>query len=130
MVAVAWWAVVGALAGFAVAALLSIGVLVLPVVLVLAGVGVWSVRLRTGLLPGLLLGASLVSLWLAFTNRAGPGTVCTTTAASQSCGEHWSPRPFLVVGLVLAAAGAWLSLRATRGAASTTGAHDHVPRRV
>ena len=57
MVPVLWWVVVGAVAAFGVAALLSIGVFVLPVALVLAGAGLWSRRLRTGTLPGLLMGA-------------------------------------------------------------------------
>ncbi len=114
MVAVAWWALVGALGAFGVVALLTVGVFVLPVALVLGGVGLWSPRLRPGLLPGLLLGASLVPLWLAFENRSGPGTVCESTATSSTCAEQYSPWPFLVVGLLLAGAGVALVRRSAR----------------
>ncbi len=112
MVAIAWWALVGVLGAFAVVALLSVGVFVLPVVLVLGGVGLWSARLRSGALPGVPLGASLVPFWLAFQNRSGPGTVCETTATSSTCTEQYSPWPFLVVGLVLAVVGLALVRRA------------------
>jgi hypothetical protein len=125
--AVLWWAVVGALGAFTLAALASIGVFVLPVVLVLGAVGLWSSRLRQGVLPGLLLGAALVPLWLAFTNRSGPGTVCETTATSQSCADQWSPWPFLVVGLLLAGTGAALVHRSMRERAPTGAVHDNVP---
>lgn len=114
MVAVAWWALVGALGAFGVVALLTVGVFVLPVALVLGGFGLWSPRLRPGLLPGLLLGASLVPLWVAFVNRSGPGTVCESTATSSTCAEQYSPWPFLVVGLLLACAGVALVRRSVR----------------
>ncbi|WP_392542725.1 hypothetical protein [Oryzobacter telluris] len=115
MVSVLWWALVGALGAFSVAALLTIGVFVLPVVLVLGAIGLWSARLRPGILPGLLLGGSLVPLWLAFLNRSGPGRVCETTATSSSCGEQYSPWPFVVVALLMAGAGLWLVRRGTAG---------------
>ncbi|WP_377641306.1 hypothetical protein [Oryzobacter terrae] len=102
---IAWWALVGALAGLAVVSLLSIGVLVAPVVLALGAGGLLSQRLRRGIVPGLLLGVSLVPLGLAWLNRSGPGLVCSTTATSQSCAEQWNPWPFVLAGVLLLAAG-------------------------
>lgn len=126
-VGIGWWALVGALGGFAVLALLSIGVFVAPVVLVLAAVGLVSERLRPGWAPGLLLGASTAPLWLAWLNRAGPGTVCETTATSQSCAERLSPWPLLAVAALLAAAGLLL-VRHTVRRTGRGGVQPGVPR--
>ena len=54
-------------------------------------------------------------LYVAWLNRDGPGTVCTSTATETSCGDEWSPWPFVVVAVVLAGAGlvAFLRLRRT-----------------
>jgi hypothetical protein len=128
MIPVLWWALVGAVAAFGVAALLSVGVFVLPVALVLAGAGLWSRRLRTGALPGLLVGASLVPFWLAVQNRAGPGEVCETTPTVSTCTEQFSPWPFLLVGLALLAAGVWVLRREAPTGPSTATVHEDVPR--
>lgn len=111
---VAWWTLVGALAGFVVLALLSVGVFVAPLVVLLGAGGLVSARLRRGIAPGLLLGLSTAPLWLVWLNRAGPGTVCATTATSQTCSDQLSPWPLLALGLVLAAAGLVLVARAVR----------------
>lgn len=96
-----WWALVGALLGYGVAALLTIGVFLLlaAAVLVVVGLRVPALRGRAALgVVGGLAGAPLLLAWL---NRDGPGTVCRTTPTSQTCGEQWSPWPFVVVALVL-----------------------------
>ena len=56
-------------------------------------------------LPGLLSGLSLPLFYVAFLNRSGPGTICTTTATSQSCVDEWSPWPWLVIAVVLLVSG-------------------------
>ena len=53
---------------------------------------------------GLLGGGGAVLLFVAYVNRAGPGTKCTTSGESYSCGDYPDPRPWLAVGLVLVAA--------------------------
>ncbi|MFQ6170136.1 hypothetical protein ACK8HX_00895 [Oryzobacter sp. R7] len=116
---VAWWTLVGALAGFVVLALLSVGVFVAPLVVVLGAGGLVSARLRRGMAPGLPLGLSTAPLWLAWLNRSGPGTVCETTATSQACSDQLSPWPLLGLGLVLAAAGLVLAARAVRAGVPT-----------
>ena len=120
------WTLVGVLAGFAVLALLSIGVFVAPFVVVLGAGGLVSSRLRRGAAPGLLLGVSTAPLWLAWLNRSGPGTVCEATATSQACAEQVSPWPFLVVGVALAGAGMVLVHRTVRDAVRTP-VHPGVP---
>ena len=112
VVAVLWWAVVGALAAFSVAAMLTVGVLVLPVAVVLGAVGLLLPRLRTGVLPGLLLGGSTVPFLIAWLDRSGPGVVCSETPGGSECTDLWSPWPFVVVGVLMVAAGL-LALRMT-----------------
>lgn len=96
-----WWVVVGAVLGFGVAGLLTIGIFVLPVGLVLAAVGARQPALRTRAVGGVLAGVGLVGLYLAWLNRGGPGTVCHTTATSSECADRWSPWPFVAVAVLL-----------------------------
>ena len=98
------WMLVGA--GYALAFLgaLSIGPYVLVVTLAATIVLATRPRSRVGL-PGLITGLSLPLFYVAFSNRSGPGTVCTSTATSQSCVEEWSPWPWLVIGIVLLVGG-------------------------
>jgi hypothetical protein len=123
---IAWWTLVGALAGFVVLALLSIGVFVAPLVVVLGAGGLVSRRLRRGMAPGLLLGLSTAPLWLAWLNRSGPGVVCETTPTSQSCGDQLSPWPLLALAVALAVAGLVLAARTAR-AGVVEGVHPRVP---
>ena len=65
---------------------------------------------RVGL-PGLISGLSLPLFYVAFLNRSGPGTVCTSTATSQSCVDEWSPWPWLAIGIVLLVSGCvWFAM--------------------
>jgi hypothetical protein len=41
---------------------------------------------------GLLSGAALPVLYVAWLNRDGPGDVCSSTATTQTCTEQWRPR--------------------------------------
>ncbi|RKS80256.1 hypothetical protein CLV35_0681 [Motilibacter peucedani] len=53
---------------------------------------------------GLLLGLAACLLLVAWLNRNGPGTVCSTDAAgSTTCTDEWSPWPWLAAALLLAA---------------------------
>ncbi|MCP2343843.1 hypothetical protein [Actinomadura rupiterrae] len=101
------WFLLGAGYGLGVVGLLSIGVLLLPVcgaitVLVLLR---WPGR---GGLAGLICGPSAPLGYVAYLNRHGPGTVCSTTEHAQSCVEQTDPRMwaiaaacFLIVGLAV-----------------------------
>lgn len=95
-----WWAATGALAGFGAVGALTIGVFLLPAaVLLLVGIG-WR-PLRNSSIAGALAGVALVPLFVAWLNRRGPGTVCTTLRSGLSCQEQWSPWPFAVAGVAL-----------------------------
>ena len=49
----------------------------------------------------LLAGAGLVSLFIAYVQRQGPGATCWHTATAAGCDQHLNPIPWLVVGLLL-----------------------------
>ena len=54
---------------------------------------------------GLLTGAGLLLLYVAWVQRAGPGTTCWRTATASGCDQHLNPLPWLAAGLALTVAG-------------------------
>jgi hypothetical protein len=50
---------------------------------------------------GLLAGAGLMFLFIAYVQRQGPGTTCWHTATAAGCDQHLNPIPWLVIGLLL-----------------------------
>jgi len=54
---------------------------------------------------GLLTGAGVLLLYVAYVQRDGPGTTCWQTATSSGCAEHLDPLPWLAAGGVLFLAG-------------------------
>ncbi|HSR84164.1 MAG TPA: hypothetical protein VLM11_08290 [Streptosporangiaceae bacterium] len=100
----AGWAAVGLGAVTAALTVLTIGWFVL---LATAGLAVVLVRRADRRLagPGLLMGAGLMPLYIAYLNRGGPGTVCTTTRTGGSCAQEWSPWPWVAAGVCLVGAG-------------------------
>jgi len=63
---------------------------------------------------GLLSGAAVPVLYVAWLNRDGPGRVCTVTASTTSCVDEWSPWPFVALALVLAGGGILAFVRRRR----------------
>ena len=108
------WCVAGAAGCFGVLSLLTVGPFVLLGTLFLCG---WLLyRFNFGwAMGGLLTGAALPVLYVAWLNRNGPGEVCTRTATSESCGDEWSPWPFVALALVLVVAGLATFARRSRG---------------
>ena len=70
---------------------------------------------------GLLSGAGLVSLYVAYVQRKGPGTVFWHTATASGGDTYLDPRPWLVAGVVLVAAG-------SLGFLLARGARNHPPK--
>ena len=100
------WFFVWAPLGSALAlASVSFGPLVgLPTVVV--GVLLWRLRPDArGSAFGLLAGAGILLLYVAWLQRDGPGTTCWHTATASGCDQHLNPLPWLVAGAVLVAAG-------------------------
>jgi hypothetical protein len=111
--AFAAWCAAGVGGCFGVLSLLTVGPFVLLVTLMLCGWLLWRQGFGAGM-AGLLTGAAVPLLYLAWLNRDGPGAVCTRTTTSLTCGDQWSPWPFLVVAVGAAAAGLVLFLHLRR----------------
>ena len=63
---------------------------------------------------GLIAGAGLLSLFVAFVQRDGPGTTCWHTALASGCDQHLNPVPWLVAGIVLVVGGVVAQARRMR----------------
>jgi len=116
--------VIGAVGGFGLIGMLSIG---LPFVVLAAVVTVWLLTRhpdsRTGLW-GLVGGAAVIAGFLAWMNRGGPGEVCSTAGDVTSCQQAWNPVPFALVALMLLGCGVTafvLAQRRTHGRAPLGG---------
>jgi hypothetical protein len=108
------WAVVGIAGAIG---LVSLGLLVLVPALVAGAFLARSQDARRSAL-GLLTGAGLVFLFVAYVQRDGPGTTCWHTATASGCDQHLDPRPWLAVGaaFVLVGVTAHAALRRRRSA--------------
>ena len=114
------WALVGAGSFVALLAVFTIGIFVLPLVLAaMTGLLIWRGS-RNVAAVGVVSGLGLVPLYVAFLNRGGPGDVCSSSSAGQSCTTEWSPWPWLIAGILLVGGGgllfAWLRPGAERSA--------------
>lgn len=89
------WALLGCAA--AVGAV-SIGVLVLAPV-ALAGALMMSRPAIRGSAYGFVTGVGALLLYVAWVQRAGPGTTCWHTATASGCDEHLNPLPWLLIGI-------------------------------
>ena len=95
------WVVVGSAAAFG---LVIFGTLVAVPIL---GIGLLAAT-RPALLrswPGVLAGIGTMSLYVAYVQRRGPGTICWHTANASGCDQYANPWPWLVVGVGLVALG-------------------------
>ena len=95
------WAAVGALA----VSSLFLGVLTAPPALLLGALVATVGDRRHRSVFGLLTGAGLPLLWVAYVQRQGPGTTCWHTATSAGCDQYLNPVPWLIVGITLVLTG-------------------------
>jgi hypothetical protein len=72
----AWWTIVGTLLGLGIAGLLTIGLILVPLGMSLALIGVLVPALRNRSAALLLAGLGVSVLYLAWLNKGGPGVVC------------------------------------------------------
>jgi hypothetical protein len=95
------WALVGAGTAFG---LLVLGMLAIPVIALV----LWPLVSRPAIRRsayGLVTGFGLPLLYVAWLQRAGPGTTCWHTATGGGCDQHLNPLPWLIVGIALVTAG-------------------------
>jgi hypothetical protein len=91
------WAGVGVGLALGISAL---GLIAVPVAMLAAIVLV--VRHHSGRSAlGVLVGIGLLSLYVAYVQRDGPGTVDWHTAAASGSEQYLDPRPWLAAGLLL-----------------------------
>lgn len=103
------WALLGSAAALGTVSLGSL--LLAPSVLV--GVFLW---VRSGVRRsafGLLTGAGILLLYVAWVQREGPGTTCWRTATASGCDQHLNPLPWLVAGAALVVSGFVVHARRT-----------------
>ena len=104
------WALVGA-AGTLGSVSFALWIFLLPPALIGATV-LGTRRAARGSIAGLLSGAGIVLLFVAYIQRDGPGTTCWQNATGGGCTEHLDPRPWLVAGAVFLVVG--LAVHAVR----------------
>jgi len=91
------WAVVGCAAALGV---VSLGVLVLAPAAA-AGVVLVSRPVARRSAFGLVSGAGVLLVYIAWVQRAGPGTTCWQTGTASGCDQHLDPLPWLLAGVAL-----------------------------
>ena len=96
------WLAVGAGYGVSLLGAVSIGLFVLPLPVLATVLLARRQSARAGL-PGLVSGLGVPLGYVAYLNRSGPGTSCTTTTrpAGQRCVDESSPWPWLAVAATL-----------------------------
>ena len=114
------WLVIGVALAFSIVDGLAFGLLVFPFAVV--AVLVLIVRRHFDRSAwGLLCGVGLLSLYVAYVQRRGPGTVSWHTATASGADTYIDPRPWLVAGLLLIVVGVaafvWHRRSVTKGAA-------------
>ncbi len=95
------WAGVGV--GFALGVSV-LGVFSLPIALVMTVLLVAFHHADRSAL-GILVGVGLLSLYVAYVQRKGPGTVYWHTSTASGADQYLDPRPWLVAGIVLVSVG-------------------------
>jgi hypothetical protein len=50
---------------------------------------------------GVLSGAGVLMLYVAWVQRAGPGATCWHTATAGGCDQHLNPLPWLLAGIAM-----------------------------
>ena len=91
------WALVGAAIGLGT---VSIGPLLAAPVLLVAYLMASRPEIRRSAF-GVLSGAGALLLYIAWLQRAGPGTTCWETQTASGCDQHLNPLPWLLAGTVL-----------------------------
>ena len=94
------WASVGVALAISAIAVMTIGVWVVPFALI--GLIASYKRANRSSGVGLISGAGVPFLFIAYLNRNGPGDICRQFGfGGQQCTQEYSPWPFMLVGTML-----------------------------
>jgi hypothetical protein len=109
------WAIVGFACAFALFAFIPFvaGVMLASVIVAIVRPAWFS----SGI--GALAGVGGLSLYVAFVQRHGPGTVCWQTATAAGCSDYLNPWPWLMAGLAMIAVAITVHARQVRHLASS-----------
>ena len=91
------WALLGSAGALA---FVSFGVLLFVPVLLVGGLMASRSTIRRSAF-GLLSGAGVLLLYVAWVQRAGPGTTCWQHGTASGCDQHLNPLPWLFAGIAL-----------------------------
>lgn len=94
------WLIIGAGYALSLIGAASIGLFVLPLPALATILLARRPHASSGL-PGLISGLGIPLLYVAYLNRAGPGTICATITGGQDCTDEWSPWPWLAAAVSL-----------------------------
>jgi hypothetical protein len=108
------WAAVGVGLALSVS---TLGILAVPLALLAAALLI-VLRHADRSAFGILVGMGLLSLYVAYVQRRGPGTTYWHTATASGSDTYLDPRPWLVAGLLLVVAGVAAFLWCRRKAAA------------
>lgn len=111
------WPLIGAGISYSVLGAMTIGLFVFPFVLTgLFAMFKWGGNRKSSV--GLISGAGLPFLFLAYLNRSGPGMVCGPYKnGGQECTQEYSPWPFLIIGAIFVLLGVLMFIRIRSGSA-------------
>ena len=105
------WPIIGAALSLSVLGAMTIGIFVFPFAIAgLFALRKWGGSQKSSV--GLISGAGLPVLYVAYLNRQGPGMVCETyDSGGGHCMQEYSPLPFLLFGTALVVVGVLLYVR-------------------
>jgi len=105
------WPIIGAALSLSVLGAMTIGLFILPFAIAgLFALRKWGGNQKSSV--GLISGAGLPVLYVAYLNRQGPGMVCGSYKNGGGyCMQEYSPWPFLLVGAILVILGVVLFIR-------------------
>jgi hypothetical protein len=103
------WALLGCAAALG---FVTLGLFVLLPVAAIAGLMASRPAIRRSAF-GFLTGVGVLLLYVAWVQRAGPGTTCWKTATASGCDGHLNPLPWLLAGIATFVGG--IAAHARRG---------------
>lgn len=106
-----WWFTTGAALGIGAISILTIGAPIVLLGAVFLIIGLMRPALVGRSVAMIMVGLAAAPATLAWLNRGGPGAVCNSKGATQTCVDAWNPWPFVAIALLLVGIGLIFLLR-------------------